>query len=192
MESTSQVDDLPQVGGNASQELKLKIFGFLQQRSKDIRQLRPLMAGFEVETISRLIWREISVLNNSEESERLQGRVVFEITVDEDMLNPRGTLHGACSGLLIDHCSTMPILVLGLAAGGQGELGVSQSLNVVYHSPAMLGDKLRIVCTTLTLGNRALSSRCEIWDETSHRLVASGVHTKMAASPPKDKPVSKL
>ena len=61
------------------------------------------------------------------------------------------------------------------------------------------GDHLRIVSTSISLGTRALSARCEvgrnlpsiikyskvlvaftqIWNETRHRLVASGVHIKM-------------
>jgi len=62
------------------------------------------------------------------------------------------------------------------------------------------GDKLRIVSTTLTLGSRALSARCEvrfllalwlhqliylaskIWNVTRHRLMASAVHIKMDSS----------
>ncbi|KAH7926792.1 hypothetical protein BV22DRAFT_1086317 [Leucogyrophana mollusca] len=193
MESARDIVDVSTIGGNASQELKESVFSFLQ-REREVASQLPPFKGFEPEIASRVVWREISILRNAEEPERLEGRVVFEIKVEEDMVNGRGTLHGACSGLLIDNCSTMPILVLGLAANGQGETGVSQSLTVLYHSPAMLGDKLRIVCTTLTLGNRALSSRCEIWDETRHRLVASGVHTKMVASSPKDnlRLVSKL
>ncbi|KAK6971335.1 hypothetical protein R3P38DRAFT_3242698 [Favolaschia claudopus] len=39
---------------------------------------------------------------------------------------------------------------------------VSQSLNVVFHAPAALGETLRIVNTTLTVGSRAMSARTEV------------------------------
>jgi len=61
-------------------------------------------------------------------------------------------------------------------------LTVSQALNVVFHSPAAIGDKLRIVNTTITVGGRAMSARCEIWNETHHRQVATGLHIKMLPS----------
>ncbi|KAJ7839312.1 hypothetical protein B0H13DRAFT_1454238, partial [Mycena leptocephala] len=50
---------------------------------------------------------------------------------------------------------------------------------VSCHSPATVGETLRIVNTTMTVGARALSARTEIWNATKHRLVASGVHIKM-------------
>jgi acyl-coenzyme A thioesterase 13 len=80
------------------------------------------------------------------------------MTVLLDMANSNGHLHGGCTAMLIDKhvsstrvqlqlpndwthsCSSIPIYVLGLAtsaiytSGG----GVSQSLNIVYHSPASM------------------------------------------------------
>jgi len=73
----------------------------------------------------------------------------------------------------------MPIYVLLASESGRGVFGVSQSLNIVYHSPAFLyvlkstriyfplnrrvrGDKLRIVNTSMALGGRTLSCRCEV------------------------------
>ncbi|KIK89786.1 hypothetical protein PAXRUDRAFT_831778 [Paxillus rubicundulus Ve08.2h10] len=100
-----------------------------------------------------------------EEGKKLEGRVVFETTVEDDMLNGNGTLHGACSALLIDNCSTMPIALLNLATTGKADLGISQSIHILFHAPAMSGDRLRI-----------------IWNVSHHRLVASGIHTKMSAS----------
>jgi hypothetical protein len=35
-------------------------------------------------------------------------------------------------------CSSMPIYVHGASTSGHGVFGVSQSLNIVYHSPALL------------------------------------------------------
>ncbi|KAG1752402.1 uncharacterized protein EDB91DRAFT_1195235, partial [Suillus paluster] len=114
------------------------------------------------------------------------------------MLNFAGTLHGGCLAMMIDmhvssthfwlgliricSCSTLSIYVLGASTSGRGVFGVSQSLNIVYHSPALAGDKLHIVNITLTFGSRALSTRCEVWNVTRHRLVASAVRINMVPS----------
>ncbi|KAG0697291.1 hypothetical protein DFH29DRAFT_1003836 [Suillus ampliporus] len=179
--------DTFQVEGNAPPQVKHSVLDSLKRMdtSHVPRPTSKLFRGFEAEFASRLQLAEVSVLSKAEEPGKLEGRVVVETIVDEDMLNGGGSLHGG-SNEWMHSCSTMPIHVLG------GVYGVSQSLNVVYHSPALLGDKLRIVSTTLTLGSRALSSRCEIWNVTRHRLVASAVHIKMIASEPKASESAKL
>ncbi|KAJ7886882.1 hypothetical protein B0H14DRAFT_2563188 [Mycena olivaceomarginata] len=102
----------------------------------------------------------------------IQGLVVTHASVDKkadeplktgkDMLNGGGSVHGGCSAYLIDMCSTLVLMACGQY------VHVSQSLNIVYHSPAAL---------------RTMTARTEIWNATKHRLVASGVHIKMAPSP---------
>ncbi|KAJ8594000.1 hypothetical protein M405DRAFT_809819 [Rhizopogon salebrosus TDB-379] len=175
--------DTSQVEGNASPEIKRAMQERMQfLRTKQFSQL----TGEEVRVVetafsTRLRLVEVSILPKAEEPEKLEGRVVFEVTADEYMVNQMEQLHGGCTAWLIDDCSTMPVYVLGLATipGYTGKGGLSQALNVVYHSPALLGDKLRIVSTTLAAGSRTFSSRCEIWNTTRHRLVASAVHLKM-------------
>ncbi|KAJ8596744.1 hypothetical protein M405DRAFT_103141 [Rhizopogon salebrosus TDB-379] len=188
MNPTSDTD-VSKVEGNISPEIKRAVLDSVQYLGT--KQVSPStgkqLRVFETELVSRLHLTEVSVLPKAEEPEKLEARVVFEVIADEYMANSNGHLHGGCTAMLIDNCSSIPIYVLGLATsaiytdGG----GVSQSLNIVYHSPASMGDKLRIVSTTLTVGNRALSSRCEVWSTTRHRLVASAVHIKMAPSEPK-------
>ncbi|KAG1768730.1 HotDog domain-containing protein [Suillus occidentalis] len=187
--------DTSQVEGNASPEVKLTLLSALHfmrlshlSRSISDKSFR----GFESEFASRLRLTEISILSKTEEPEKLEGRVVAQVTVDKEMLNGAENIHGGCSAMMIDICSSMPIYVLGASTSGHGVFGVSQSLNIVYHSPALLGDKLRIVSTTLAVGSRALSSRCEIWNATRHRLVASAVHIKMVPSEPKATVSAKL
>ncbi|KAJ7442131.1 HotDog domain-containing protein [Mycena galericulata] len=127
--------------------------------------------------LQRLVVTHASLEPKAEEPLKKEGRIVCELDVTEDMLNGGGNVHGGCSAFLIDICSTFAIMVY------QPEgFNVSQSLNIVYHSPATLGEKLRIVNTTLTVGARAMSARTEIWNATQHRLVASGVHIKMQPS----------
>ncbi|KAF7373388.1 Acyl-coenzyme A thioesterase 13 [Mycena sanguinolenta] len=127
----------------------------------------------------RLLVTQASVQSKSEEPTKKEGRLVCEIVVTHDMLNYLGNVHGGCSAFLIDICSSMCLMV------HQRGTHVSQSLDIVYHSPAMLGETLRIISNTMTMGARVMSARTEIWNATKHRLVASGVHVKMQPSRPK-------
>ncbi|KAK0491594.1 hypothetical protein IW261DRAFT_1438465 [Armillaria novae-zelandiae] len=97
------------------------------------------------------------------------------------MVNGAMTIHGGCSAYLVDICSTLAIIVYTLSSGRPVNT-VSQSINMTYHSPAGLGEELRIVSTTMTIGSKTLIARTEIWSDTTKRLVASGVHSKMEPS----------
>ncbi|KAK7063506.1 4HBT domain-containing protein [Favolaschia claudopus] len=130
------------------------------------------------ESIARqLVVTHASIDNKEVEPMKQEARVVCEIAVTEDMLNGGGSIHGGCSAFLIDVCSTLCLFVFNREMNF-----VSQSMNIVYHSPAALGERLRIVNTTMTVGARAISARTEIWNQSKHRLVASGVHIKMRPS----------
>ncbi|KAG1806439.1 HotDog domain-containing protein [Suillus plorans] len=181
--------DTSQVDGNASPEIKHRMLRALQSMR---RSTGKPSSSFENKIASRMQLTEASILSKTEEPEKFEGRVVVQVIVDEELLNVDENIHGGCTAMIIDICSTMPIYVLGASTSGHGEFGVSQSLNIVYHSPALLGDKLRVVSTTLALGSRALSSRCEVWNVTRHRLAASAVHVKMVPSKPKASESAKL
>ncbi|KIK92270.1 hypothetical protein PAXRUDRAFT_147686 [Paxillus rubicundulus Ve08.2h10] len=172
--------DAAAIGGSAPKELKQSLLDLVTTaaNSAKVRGIR----GFEPE------WAAISVLKKAEEQGKLPGRVVFEATAedDSDMLHDgNNTLHGGCAALFIDNCSITPTTLLRLATIlGKADSGVSQSINILIHA-RRTGIQLRIVSTTISLGSRTLSSRCEIWDITNHWLVASGVHTGMSASVPR-------
>ncbi|KAF8841563.1 hypothetical protein BDN67DRAFT_966983 [Paxillus ammoniavirescens] len=172
--------DAAAIGGNASKELKQSLLDIAIAMAKTIKARG--MRGFQPDIVSRLEWTEVSVLQNAEEPKKLEGRVVLETNVEDDMLSEHGTLHGAFTALLVARFSMMPTALLGLATTGKANVGVSQSMNILFHAPAMIGDRLRIVNTTISHGARVQSCRCEIWNVTHHRLVASGIHTKMSAS----------
>lgn len=126
----------------------------------------------------RVVITEASIVPKAEEASRTEARVVCEVTVEEDMLNPGRSLHGGCAAFLIDSCSTLVFIAAGRSAG------VSASMDVVYHAPATLGSKLRIVSTAMAIGARIMSARTEIWDDTKKRLCVTGIHVKMEPSPP--------
>jgi len=167
-----------QVGGNASFNVKALVVHL-----NDLYSLKG--RGFGNSISSKLVFTEVSIVPKVDEPKKLEARVVCELDVTDEMLNGAGKLHGGCSAFLVDICSTFPIAALDYATGGSGSGGVSSVINTVYHSPAELGDRLKIVCTSLALGARTTSGRAEIWNATHHRLVVSGVQTKMEPSQPK-------
>ncbi|KAH9002446.1 HotDog domain-containing protein [Lactarius hatsudake] len=132
----------------------------------------------------RVVITEASIVPKAEEASRTEARVVCEVTVEEDMLNPGKSLHGGCAAFLIDRCVYSCSTLVFIAAGRSA--GVSASMNVVYHAPATHGSKLRIVSTAMALGTRIMSARTEIWDVTKKRLCVTGIHVKMEPSPPKN------
>ncbi|KAE9410072.1 hypothetical protein BT96DRAFT_871870 [Gymnopus androsaceus JB14] len=157
------------VTGNGSEETKallkhtMKYFGNEQSKT------------FASSVVARLQLAEVTIKQNAIEPQRQEGLVVYKISVDEDMVNGGGNIHGGCSAFLIDTCSSAAIAALRISQGGTG-FSVSQSLSIVYHAPAAIGEILNIVNTTMTVGRRVHSARTEIWSETHHRLVASGIH----------------
>jgi len=174
--------DISGMAGNAEPDVKIVL-----ARAFDPDE--PFNSGirFAQSVGRRLKIVEVSCNKKLDEPKKLECRVVVETLVTEDMLNGAGILHGACSAYLVDVCSSLPILALTKVTTGKPILGVTSTINMMYHSPAVLGDKLRLVNTSMTIGSRAMSARTEIWNATHHRLVSSGVHLKMPPSVPKSK-----
>jgi len=121
---------------------------------------------------------EVNVDRRMERGDRLESTTVAEVLVTKQMLNGAGMLHGGCLAYLIDNCCSSPLVVLGLLRSVNG-VGVTQALNVLFHSPASLGTCLRIISTSITLGGRIMTSRCEIVDKDSGRIIASAFLNKM-------------
>ncbi|KAJ7445898.1 hypothetical protein FB451DRAFT_1376055 [Mycena latifolia] len=113
--------------------------------------------------------------------------LVLELEVAEDTLDTQDTANNAFLVVVIDECVSVAVTALDYAQGGPGISSVSQSLNTVFNSPAELGAKLRFVNTTLAVIARTTSCRCEVWDLTRRRLVATAVFVGMPSSPPKAK-----
>ncbi|KDR84291.1 hypothetical protein GALMADRAFT_237049 [Galerina marginata CBS 339.88] len=177
--------DVSQVAGNAPEEIKRSLGNakayFASFRKPGQRQLN--MFGKAIQ--ERLKVTELSIVKKAEEPNKVEGRAVLELDVAEDMVNGGGNMHGGCSAFLIDMASSFALTLMNISETGKVLPSVSQALNIVYHSPAAIGDKLRLVNTTMTVGKRIESVRTEIWNDTHHRLVASGIHIKMMPSPPK-------
>lgn len=121
---------------------------------------------------------EVNVDRKHERHDRLVSTTVAELLVTKDMLNGAGMLHGGCVAYLVDNCCSTPLVVLGLIQSVNG-VGVTQAMNVLFHSPASLGTRLRIISTSIALGGRVMTSRCEIVDKDSGRMIASAFLNKM-------------
>ncbi|KAF8173457.1 HotDog domain-containing protein [Pholiota molesta] len=131
--------------------------------------------SFGYEVGKSLRFTDVSLQRDVDKHGRLQATTTAELQVTKHMLNGAGMLHGGCVAYLIDNT---PLVVLGLVKSVNG-VGVTQSLNILFHSPAPLGTCLQIVSTSIALGGRVMSSRCEILDKLSGRMIASAFLSKM-------------
>ncbi|KAJ7131816.1 HotDog domain-containing protein [Mycena crocata] len=121
---------------------------------------------------------EMSVNECTERAGRVEATTVAEVVVTKHMLNGAGMLHGGCVTYLIDNCASTPLVVLGLFQNMNG-VGVTQSMNVLFHAPAPVGSLLRITSTSISMGGRVMAARCEIVDKSTGRIVASAFLNKM-------------
>ncbi|KAJ6489434.1 HotDog domain-containing protein [Mycena vulgaris] len=133
----------------------------------------PAAFGYAVGRATRFV--DISIERSMERAGRLEATTVAELTVTKNMLNGAGMLHGGCVTYLIDNT---PLVVLGLFQNTNG-VGVTQAMNVLFHAPAPLGSQLRIISTSISMGGRVMTSRCEIVDKGTGRVIASAFLNKM-------------
>ncbi|KAJ3985995.1 hypothetical protein F5890DRAFT_1552674 [Lentinula detonsa] len=170
------MQDPATVSGNASDDIK-------QFLVDPLLSFNTLIEGkyrttFADGVVNRITIDEAS-LSQQGHSHSKEARVICSIRVAEDMIDGAGILHGGCSALLVDLCSTLAMAALQMYITGKPVVTVSQAMNVVFHAPADLGEDLRIINTSVTTGKRIVSAKTEIWSVTHRRLLVSGVHVKM-------------
>ncbi|KAJ3479574.1 hypothetical protein NLI96_g8962 [Meripilus lineatus] len=162
--------------GNASQEVKEKLATIWSQFVEG-----PAFAN----TVARRVEvTEMSITPKAEEPKKVEARVVLELDVTGDMINGHSSLHGGCGAYLVDFCSSIA-LTLHRGHHGRWTGHVSSTLHTVYHAPAPIGSRLKIINTTVAVGARVMTARTEIYDKTNNRLVVSGYHVKMEPTPAK-------
>ncbi|KAI0747405.1 hypothetical protein C8Q74DRAFT_1312527 [Fomes fomentarius] len=157
-----------------------------EQRESIINYAKFILRGpgeFAKPVGSRLELTEVSAYERAEDG-RLHADVVFEIDTALDMTNSGRNVHGGCTMFMIDVCSSIALVALSIAMK-KPVYFVSQALTTVFHSPATVDSRLRIVNKTTAFGARTVSARTEIWDLTNRRLVATGIHNQMQPSQPK-------
>lgn len=171
-ESPPEVFDVSKIAGNASTEIKQ----FLGPVVPLVPPKSDVIFGQYIS--QRLRVTEISLLENADQKGALEAKVVVLVDIEGDMTNELGAIHGACSAYLVDICGGIALNALCMAKTGNVNVSASQSINMVYYSPAFVGDTLRVVSTTMTLGKRTHSSKTEIWSTNGRKIVASGTHVK--------------
>ncbi|XP_046857003.1 acyl-coenzyme A thioesterase 13-like [Xenia sp. Carnegie-2017] len=100
------------------------------------------------------------------------GKVVAELTVEEEHQNAGGTLHGGFTATLIDSMTTLALL-----SGENGRPGVSVDLNVTYLGAAKTGDLVTITAEALKVGRTLAFTTAEL-KLPDGKPVARGNHTK--------------
>ncbi|RDX45568.1 hypothetical protein K466DRAFT_653585 [Polyporus arcularius HHB13444] len=161
--------DASEVAGNASDEVKqltLNTLGAYGVGDTDCFAY----------TVGRRI--RITEMNVEQKGEKMEVTVVAEVQASKGMLNGAGTVHGGCICYLIDNCASFPLVALGLLKNING-VGVTQALNLFFHAPASLDTCMQITSTSVTLGGRIMTSRCEITDKKTGRMIASALLGKM-------------
>ncbi|TKR66739.1 hypothetical protein L596_022986 [Steinernema carpocapsae] len=98
--------------------------------------------------------------------------IVVEMTVEEEHVNGKGTLHGGQTASLVDIVTARAV---GMSIRDRGM--VSVELAVSYLLPAKLGETILIEGIVLKCGRNIAFTECEFRRKTDRALVAKGKHT---------------
>ncbi|KAI9569364.1 HotDog domain-containing protein [Boletus coccyginus] len=170
--SFSNCGDASQIQGNVSAHVKQLILNtFIAYGAGDEECF-----GHHVAKAVKFV--DISAYDSKERHGRMEATTTAEVAVAKNMLNGAGMLHGGCLAFLIDNCCSTPLVALGLIQNVNG-VGVTQAMNVVFHSPAPAGSCLRIISTSIAMGGRIMSARCEVINKGTGNVVASAYLNKM-------------
>ncbi|GAA5873352.1 hypothetical protein JCM16303_001098 [Sporobolomyces ruberrimus] len=143
-------------------------------------------AGFSRAIAKRIVLDEVKVtgveLDGKEDTKptrSAQSTVSCLVTVEQDMCNVAGNLHGGCGAWLVDHCSSLALLAL--SGGDEGRWttsGVSTNLNLNYLKAAPLGTKLKLVTEVVNFGRVTSLLETKIYNADTNQLLTMGWHTK--------------
>ncbi|KAI6112392.1 hypothetical protein EDD17DRAFT_1830099 [Pisolithus thermaeus] len=170
--SLSNYGDVSQISGNVTPQTKQLILNtFMAYGAGD--------EGCFGHTVAKSVkFVDMSVSKREEKHGRMDATTVAEVVVTKSMLNGAGMLHGGCVAFLIDNT---PLVALGLLQNVNA-VGVTQAMNILFHSPAPGGSCLRIISTSVAMGSRVMSARCEVIEKRTGRIVASAHLNKMQPS----------
>ncbi|KAG8215989.1 hypothetical protein J3R82DRAFT_7976 [Butyriboletus roseoflavus] len=127
--SLSNRGDASQIQGNVSAHVKQLILNtFIAYGAGDEQCF-----GHHVAKAVKFV--DVSAYDSKEKQGRMEAITTAEVVVDKSMLNGAGMLHGGCLAFLIDNCCSTPLVALGLIQNING-VGVTQAMNVLFHSPA--------------------------------------------------------
>lgn len=105
------------------------------------------------------------------------GSMIARLTVKDNHLNSKGTLHGSVSATIVDWAGGMAIATHGLE-----KTGLSTDIHVTYVSGAKADDVLTIEGKTTKVGRSMGFTTVTIYkadgDEAMGTIVAHGTHSK--------------
>ncbi|KAF8628739.1 hypothetical protein AX15_003750 [Amanita polypyramis BW_CC] len=120
------------VKGNAPRKVKEAPLKAIQSLHKTQRRL------YNLPVAGRLTVSEVSITPSLENATKTDCRVFCKININADMLGLDGTLSQGCIALLIDECSAIATTAYSVLEGRLALVGVSQSMNLFFHSTAKL------------------------------------------------------
>ncbi|KAK9719332.1 Thioesterase superfamily [Popillia japonica] len=101
------------------------------------------------------------------------GACVAEFTVQEEHVNPMGTLHGAFSVMLIDNISGYGLrTILG------NNVHFSVAMNITYIKSAKIGEEVVVDSQTLKVGKTLAYMLVTLKNKRTGELLVTGSHTK--------------
>jgi len=103
------------------------------------------------------------------------GRVLVRWNVLESQLNAMGTLHGGCTAFLVDHATTVSLIVMDKNI--ERKPGVSVDLSVSYLNAAKEGDEVTLETGCTKLG-RKLAFMDAVLKKKDGTIIATAKHTK--------------
>ncbi|KAF9478684.1 hypothetical protein BDN70DRAFT_879706 [Pholiota conissans] len=165
------------ITGNVSAEIKeipLKWLAIFKNKGR----------GYAGNVAERVKVVDVSVDPSPDHPLRMEAKVTTEIDVTPDMCSVHGVLEKGCIAFLVDECSTIAMTVISAYNDHYNPPGVSQTINIFYHSEALSGTKLRIVNRSSEYGRDSNSGRTQIWNTVNNRLIASGTQITMPPSEP--------
>ncbi|CAJ0941924.1 unnamed protein product, partial [Mesorhabditis belari] len=99
-------------------------------------------------------------------------RLTCELTVENEHVNTKGTLHGGQAASLVDIVTARAV---GLSVRDKGMASIEISLS--YLSPVKLGDQITIEATVLKCGRNVAFTDCEFRQKSDGKLCVKGKHT---------------
>ena len=131
------------------------------------------------ETYDRAITQAVEVIEANENAAK------FRLTVTTNLTNSLGAMHGGAIATSIDLLTSAAIVPHCRDGFWEMGPGVSRNLAVTYLRPAQLGAKVIFDCKIVALSKRTCYSTCEVKDEKTGKLLATGTHDKVAIPVPK-------
>ncbi|OZJ06771.1 hypothetical protein BZG36_00385 [Bifiguratus adelaidae] len=124
----------------------------------------------EANSWDRSIWPRLSIASAS------QGRVVFELIVEDADCNILGNAHGGFMATLVDICSTLAMYSANSKYFQTG--GVSVDLHTTYVNAAPSGTRLAIECEVTKVGRSLANNLVTIISADTGKVLCTGTHTK--------------